>query len=198
MLMWVPRRSMCHLASAQIIDSSSCSCVGYLCCCRFICCDLNVTSWVVSYVLPKLRQVPVLHWLASQVIQILLSPGSSWLIVVRHSTLVTSCQIPRNVASCWLVHVGNKASHALVVSGIRTLVNSANFGRKMLIYCTNPWNAELPLPTMATSSWGSFRSFQHQPQFLGLICDVLGNRPLSGIMMSSLGNIVVQHALMLP
>ena len=139
--MWVPRRSTHHLASAWIIDSSSCSCVRYICCCRFICCDSNATSWAVSHVLPKLRQVPVLHWLASQVTQILLSPGFSWVIVVRHSALVTSCQIPRNTASCRLIHVGNKASHALVISSIRTLVNSANFGRKTLIYHTNPRNA---------------------------------------------------------
>ena len=131
---------MCHLASAQIIDSNSCSCVRYLHCCAFICCDLNATGWAISQVSPKLRQVPVLHWLVSQVTHILLSPGASWLIVVRQSTLVTSCHIPRNTASCQHVHVGNKASHALVVSGIRTLVNSANFGRKMLIYCTNPRN----------------------------------------------------------
>ena len=138
MLMWVPKRSTCHLASAQIINNSSCSCVRYLCCCRFICCDSNATGQAISHVLPKLRQVPVLHWLASQVTQILLSFRFLWSIVVRHSALVTSCWIPRNAASCRFVHVGNKASHALVVSGIRTLVSSANFGRKMLIYCTNP------------------------------------------------------------
>ena len=146
MLMWVPRRLTHHLASARIIDSSSCSCVGYLYCCGFICCDLNATGQAVSQVFPKLRQVPVLHWLALQVTQILLSPGSSWLIVVRQSALVTSCWIPRNAALCRLVHIGNKASHALVVSGVRTLVNSANFGRKTLIYHTNLRNTQ-------TSCW---------------------------------------------
>ena len=70
------------------------------------------------------------------------SPVCHYAMVWSNGPQDTSAHQPfRNAASCQLVHVGNKASHALVVSGVRTLVNSANCRRKTLIYRTNPRNA---------------------------------------------------------
>lgn len=184
--MWVPSKSTHHFFRAQMIDNSSCSCVEYLHCWAFICWDLKATGCTHSQVSPKLKQAPILHWLASQVTQIFFLPGLSWSIVVKQSALSTRSLIHKKAASCCTVQGGNKALQDFDVNGVSMLVYSMSFGRKTLIYHTRPERHTPPSQIEAISSSRSFLFFQGLLWYHVWRSDVQGNPLLPETRTSSL------------
>ena len=69
--------------------------------------ESKATGCAVSHVAPKLSVVPVLQLLASQVRKILLLPGLTWSVTVKHLALHTRVLIDSNAKLCLSVQVGN-------------------------------------------------------------------------------------------
>jgi len=61
-----------------------------------------------------------------------------WSMVIRHSCETTSALMASKVNWCKAVQTGKSILHSFFVSGFRTEVYSASFGRKVEMYWTSP------------------------------------------------------------